>query len=138
MMTIRDLIHKTICTNLLKIRLYKRYSQERIATVLEIKQSSYNKMEGGQTRISSEQLGILAEFYKINVGAFYTTDIDFNVNVENLSPVLLKIKEDLENQKLLVNLLVKRNEELEEKVSEKELVIDGLLNQPIKNNEIDR
>lgn len=73
-------------------------------------------MEGGQTRISSEQLGILAEFYKVNICSFYRADPDFNRDNKDLSVEMLKIKQDLEYQKLLVALLVKRNEELEQQV----------------------
>lgn len=114
-MTIKDLIRKTICINLLKIRIHKRYSQEHIASVLDIKQSSYNKMEGGQTRISSEQLGMLAEFYDVNICTFYRTDIDFNVVNSHSSQETIKIIKDLENQRSLVTLLIKNNEESERK-----------------------
>ncbi|TYR36355.1 helix-turn-helix domain-containing protein [Sphingobacterium phlebotomi] len=119
----------------MKIRIGKRYSQEHIASVLDIKQPSYHKMEGGLTRISGEQLGVLAEFYKVNICFFYREVVDSNSDEGNLPRDMLKINEDLTNQKLLVSLLVKQNEELEQKIRDKDLMIDRLLSESMDNNE---
>lgn len=112
----KNLIHKTIITNLIKVRISKRYSQERIADTLDIKQSSYNKMEAGTTRISSEQLGILAVFYQVDICDFYRQNVDFSSARIPLVEEYEKIKAELAHQKTYNNILLLRNEELEIKL----------------------
>ena len=92
-------------------------------------------MEGGLTRITGEQLGVLAEFYKVNICDFYKRNTDFNdINNHSLHESI-RITEELENQRLLVVTLIRRNEDLERKAREKDLMIDYLLNEPKDNYE---
>lgn len=47
------------------------YSQDRVARELQIKQPSYARMESGRTRISADQLGMLAAFYQVPIHIFF-------------------------------------------------------------------
>src|SRR3546814_1781843 len=67
----RNRLNTIISRNLLLIRQERRYSQNDIATVLTIKQPSYNRMESGRTHISADQLALLAEFYRLPVSVFF-------------------------------------------------------------------
>lgn len=60
-----------ICRNLVKVRMSLKYSQNTIANALHIKQPSYARMESGRTRISADQLGVLANFYNVPVHIFF-------------------------------------------------------------------
>ena len=67
----RNRLNVIISRNLLQIRQQRRFSQSEIATVLAIKQPSYNRMESGKTHISADQLALLAEFYDLPVSVFF-------------------------------------------------------------------
>ncbi|MEC3882043.1 helix-turn-helix domain-containing protein [Parapedobacter sp. 10938] len=67
----RNRLNTIISRNLLLVRQERRFSQSYIATVLAIKQPSYNRMESGRTHISADQLALLAEFYELPINVFY-------------------------------------------------------------------
>jgi len=69
----RNRLNTIISRNLLLVRQQRRFSQSDIATVLAIKQPSYNRMESGKTHISADQLALLAEFYELPITAFFET-----------------------------------------------------------------
>lgn len=115
--------HETITTNLVKVRLWQRYSQVEIATILGIRQSSYNKMEAGNTRIGGDQLGILAEFYKIDVNIFYNDEINLNTISTSSIEDYERVKVALAHQMVHAQILKKRVDELEEKLERRNLKI---------------
>ncbi len=68
----RDSLNTLISKNLIVVRNQKRFSQNEIAAILRIKQPSYNRMESGKTRVSADQLAVLAEFYGLPVDFFFS------------------------------------------------------------------
>jgi transcriptional regulator with XRE-family HTH domain len=56
---------KHVIQNIRKIRIDRELSQENVAFNLQISQSSYAKMESGQSKLSIDRLYQLATFFKI-------------------------------------------------------------------------
>ncbi len=64
-------INKTISGNLIRFRLSRRYSQQEIADLLQIAQSTYNRYETGSLHIGADHLCCLADLYGVPVGTFF-------------------------------------------------------------------
>jgi transcriptional regulator with XRE-family HTH domain len=58
---------KHVIRNIRKLRNDRELSQENVAFNLQISQSSYAKMESGQSKLSVDRLYQLASFFKISV-----------------------------------------------------------------------
>ncbi|WP_395767956.1 helix-turn-helix domain-containing protein [Aquirufa sp.] len=58
---------KHVIRNIRKMRNNRELSQENVAFNLQISQSSYAKMESGQSKLSVDRLYQLASFFKISV-----------------------------------------------------------------------
>ncbi len=58
---------KHVIRNIRKMRNNRELSQENVAFNLKISQSSYAKMESGQSKLSVDRLYQLASFFKISV-----------------------------------------------------------------------
>lgn len=58
---------KHVIRNIRKMRNNRELSQENVAFNLQISQSSYAKMESGQSKLSVDRLYELASFFKISV-----------------------------------------------------------------------
>jgi transcriptional regulator with XRE-family HTH domain len=58
---------KHVIRNIRKMRNDRELSQENVAFNLQISQSSYAKMESGQSKLSVDRLYQLASFFKISV-----------------------------------------------------------------------
>lgn len=56
-----------VIRNIRKLRLDRELSQENVAFNLQISQSSYAKMESGQSKLSIERLYQLADFFHVTV-----------------------------------------------------------------------
>ena len=57
---------KHVIRNIRKMRLDRELSQENIAFNLQISQSSYAKMEAGQSKLSVDRLYQIASFFKVS------------------------------------------------------------------------
>lgn len=57
---------KHVLRNIRKMRIDRELSQENVAFNLQISQSSYAKMESGQSKLSIDRLYQLASFFKIS------------------------------------------------------------------------
>lgn len=120
--------NELLCANLIRIRKKNRYSQEDIAEVLDIAQSSYNRMEGGTTEISALRLFQLAKFYKIKVDAFYSDTMLEDLEIEKITDEVYYLKNKIAHITAAYKIIEKRNLELEEKLERKNRKIDVLLN----------
>jgi len=58
---------KHVLLNIRKMRINRELSQENVAFNLKISQSSYAKMESGQSKLSIERLYQLAVFFNVPV-----------------------------------------------------------------------
>ncbi len=58
---------KHVRQNIRKLRLDREFSQEYVAFSLQMSQSSYAKMESGQSKISIDRLYLIAHFFKVPV-----------------------------------------------------------------------
>lgn len=118
---------KTICDNLARIRVARRYSQREIATVLSVKQPSYRSMELGTTQISAVHLATLAEFYKVPVQHFYQNGMVLHGPAAPPEEEIERMREQVQNGKVVLDIYAKRIEELEAKVKRRDAKIDLLL-----------
>ncbi|SEK63938.1 helix-turn-helix domain-containing protein [Parapedobacter koreensis] len=116
-----------ICTNLSRIRAARRYSQREVAAVLSIKQPSYRNMEVGITYISAIHLALLADFYRIPIQDFYQSEMELDAGISSSKEQTERLKEQLQNSKVLLGVYEKRIEELEAKVRRKDTKIESLL-----------
>lgn len=95
-------IQLLISRNLLRIRTQKRCSQGEIANILRIKQPSYNRIESGRTRISADQLAVLAIYYEISVDYFFKDERDeackSNLIHDNLNREVLNTIKEIKNK----------------------------------------
>lgn len=113
--------------NLIRVRRKNRYSQEEIGGVLDIAQSSYNRIEGGATEISALRLFQLAKFYKIKVDTFFSNTMLEDLEVEEITTDVYYLKNRVEDVTAAYKIIEKRNRELEEKLERKNRIIDILL-----------
>ncbi|SEN74330.1 hypothetical protein SAMN05216436_1216 [bacterium A37T11] len=125
-------IRQNISSNLVKLRNLNRYSQDQIAAVLSIKQPSYCEMESSVTKIRAEQLYILANFYKISIESFFCDGNDFQ-SLHCSQDKTLKLESELANSKVINNILIARNLELEDKVKRKDAKIESLIDELTKS-----
>ncbi|MFC3198295.1 helix-turn-helix domain-containing protein [Parapedobacter deserti] len=116
-----------ICTNLVRIRKKRRFSQREVAAILSIKQSSYSNIEAGYTPISGVCLGLLADFYGIPVQWFFHLDEAAMTDSIQTSTQQEQLKEQLHVYKALSGVYEKRIGELEAKVKQKNAKIESLL-----------
>lgn len=116
-----------IGNKLRKLRMWKGYSQEYLAEVLEVSQKTYSNMENNKSSISIETLKKIAEEYKIDLIELLSDD---RVIVQNNSSresstfqggiIINHMSEELFNQ------MKERIEELKETISEKNKHIELL------------
>lgn len=57
------------------LRELNNYTQEYVASILDINQNSYSKLESGQTRLTIERMIKLAEFYEVEPQTFLSNNI---------------------------------------------------------------
>lgn len=120
--------NELLCANLIRIRKKNRYSQEEIAAVLDIAQSSYNRIEGGATEIGAIRLFQLARFYDIKVDVFFSDTMLEDLAIEEITTEVYYLKNKIEHITAAYKIIEKRNLELEEKLERKNRKIDALLN----------
>ena len=58
---------KHVIRNIRRLRLDRELSQENVAFNLQISQSSYAKLESGQSKLSIDRLYQLADYFKVPV-----------------------------------------------------------------------
>lgn len=58
---------KIIATNLKMLRELNNYTQEHVAEVLNISQNTYSLIEKGETKLTVDRLGKLAELYHVEI-----------------------------------------------------------------------
>lgn len=73
-------VNEILTGNLIKMRMKHRYSQRQVASILQIAQPSYNRIESGKTTIKPFFLIRLAEFYCVMIDDFF---IGYNSNGRN-------------------------------------------------------
>lgn len=123
-------LKNTIATNLMRIRMARRYSQREMAAVLDIKQPSYRDLEIGHTQINAVQLAILADFYHVPIQLFYQSDMLRDTTcLESESPNSPTEESQLQYKKQL-ETYAKRITELEGKLQQIDSKIDALLSAP--------
>ncbi len=61
---------KHVCQNIRKLRINREWSQEYVAFNLQMSQSSYAKLESGQSKMSVDRLYQLAELFKLPMEEF--------------------------------------------------------------------
>ncbi|RZJ46943.1 MAG: XRE family transcriptional regulator [Flavobacterium sp.] len=102
--------------NLRQHRDEKCYSQEYISKQLGLSQSTYQRIESGEIKITAERLKKLAEILGKPVEAFFKDE----KNADTATNKLITVSEN--EWKLMTNIILqqeKRIEELELKLSEK-------------------
>lgn len=57
------------------LRELNNYTQEYVASILDINQNSYSKVESGHTRLTIERMIKLAEFYEVEPQTFLSNNI---------------------------------------------------------------
>jgi transcriptional regulator with XRE-family HTH domain len=67
-------------TKLKVLRVSRDWSQEFVAEKLGISQAAYAKLETGETRLTVDRAGQLANIYEIDPEYFFTTDRVINYN----------------------------------------------------------
>lgn len=100
-----------IAHTLKKLRLHHNYTQEYVASVLDINQNSYCKLELGQTHLTLDRIKKLADLYNITA-----TEIIFPTNVrvhsiDKLSPlenIIMAQKDEIAYLRSLNMELLKR------------------------------
>ncbi|HUH17848.1 helix-turn-helix transcriptional regulator [Albibacterium sp.] len=91
----------TVCKNLIRLRIHNRYSQKEISEVLEITQTSYNRIESGKIRINALFLFRLAQFYNILVDDFFSNNVIIRSDEQKLKKDFVQLQERLESLYLL-------------------------------------
>ncbi len=127
-------LNAIISKNLMRIRIARKYTQGQIADALQIKQPSYNKMENGRTRINAEQLWILATFYRVSMEIFFLENAeasDNEITARGHNAELLcqieELKGKMDSDRLFYDSMLSRLRDLEEKVAQRDEVIESLL-----------
>lgn len=97
-----------ISKNIISIRESKGIKQSEIAQMLDIEQSNYSRLEKRGHKLTLEQIEKIADALKVTVAE------------------ILGISTDLKNTSIEVEQLKKRNEELEDTLSDKKYIISDL------------
>lgn len=71
---------QTIDTKLKMLRISRNLSQDEVAEKIGISQAAYAKLEAGQTRLTIDRAGQLAELYEIEPEYFFSTEKVTNLN----------------------------------------------------------
>lgn len=88
------------------------YSQEYVASILEIEQNTYSKLESGQIRLTVERMKKLAELYHVNPDCFLSDElpvINYNSGTHSkgvIHSVTYNENKDSEAQKELYEKLI--------------------------------
>ncbi len=76
---------QTIDTKLKMLRISRNLTQDEVAEKIGISQAAYAKLEAGQTRLTIDRAGQLAELYEIEPEYFFTNEKITNFNTGNNS-----------------------------------------------------
>ena len=66
-LTMKDSLKIVICGKIKQLRNQHSYSQEDVAIVLNMGQTTYSQLESGKTKIDIERLYQIAHLYKIHI-----------------------------------------------------------------------
>ncbi|QNR83710.1 helix-turn-helix transcriptional regulator [Pedobacter riviphilus] len=104
------------CENIRKYRDEKCYSQEYVARQLDIQQSTYQRIETGKVKISTNRLSQLARIFNKPIEAFFGTGIkistdDFD-NEINLMREIITQKDD--SIRILEEKIFRRDNKIKE------------------------
>lgn len=111
-----------------KIREKKGFSQEYMASVLDISQASYARLENEETKITIERLQKIAEILETNIIDFFNTDryIIHNQNYDNAYGNAYVHNLTIDNKETTQKLIASYEERLKEK-DEQILFLKSLL-----------
>ncbi len=119
-------LNETLSRNIVRMRIQNRYSQREIADQLGIAQSSYNRIESGISKLSAVQVFILARFYQVLVDELFDPNANFEESGLKMAEKLETMAEQQAREKILYNVVMSRNLELEEKIKRRDKKIDSL------------
>lgn len=102
---------------LLEYRHQNSYSQQKIAELLEISQSTYCDWESDRTFPKFENLAKIAKLYNIDINDLFSSENKKNINDGDLAKintteVLLKVSEKLDKLVEVVEKLVEKKEKI--------------------------
>lgn len=66
----KDSLKERICRKIRSLRKKNGYSQEEVAVLLNMGQTTYSQLEAGKTKIDIERLLQIASLYKISIQDF--------------------------------------------------------------------
>ena len=96
-----------------EIRISKGIKQEEIAYFLDIHQGTYAKLENGRLAIKTEQLINIAGYLKVCVTDFLGSNLQLQQTHHHK---ILELEKDLSKKDVLINLLLQKIQELENKL----------------------
>ena len=85
--------NRILCTNLIRLRTINRYSQQEISEVIDVTQTSYNRMESGKIRISTFKLFQLAVFYGVQMDELVPAYASERHNEQSLRNDFMQLQE---------------------------------------------
>lgn len=107
---------RTIAINLIRIRVMRSLSQIEVSKILDISQSSYNRMEQGLVHVRLDRLSRLAVFYDVLIDDFFRDDKVFSDGICALREKIIHLEEKIIHMEMHISIAKRLNMELEEKL----------------------